>query len=272
MKGSSFQAWGGLCLFVPRTMLMLTLTVSLSAVPCAADTQRPAKVARIGWLGLGAGSSPEAFLHGLRELGWVEGQNLIMEYRRAAGQHERLPQLAAELVRLQVDIIVTGSGEQAILAAKYATSTIPIVMAVSVAPVETGLVASLARPGGNITGLSIMAPEGGGKRLELLKEAIPQAARVAVLWNAALPGKDLELQHTQAAAHALGVTLHAVEVRRPDDFDGAFAAIAQGHPDALITFSEPLTIMHRTQIVAFAAKHRLPMVSETRVFAEAGGS
>jgi len=274
MKCSSFQAGGGFFLFVPLTMLMLTLTVSLLAVPFAADAQRPAKVAQIGWLGTGAGSpapAREAFLQGLRELGWVEGQNIVIAWRFAGGRAELLPDLAAELVGLQVDVIVSGGGEPAILAAKQATSTIPIVMAVSDAPVETGLVASLARPSGNITGLSIQASETGGKRLELLTQAVPQASRVAVLWNAAYPGKAFELKDIEVAARALGVTLQSVEVRGPVDFEHAFAAIAKERPDALITIGEPLTNRHRTQIVDFATKHRLPMMSHDKEFAEAGG-
>jgi putative ABC transport system substrate-binding protein len=274
MKCSFFQTRGEVLLFVPLTMLMLILTLSVLAVPFAADAQRPAKVARIGWLAMGAGPpSPnhKAFLHGLRELGWVEGQNIVMAYRWAEGRQERLPKLAAELVRLQVNVIVCGGGEPVILAAKQATTTIPIVMAVSAAPVETGLVASLARPGGNITGLSIQAPDAGAKRLELLKEAVPQASRVAVLWNASYPGKDLEWQETQRAARTLSIRLHSIEVRRPEDFDGAFAAIIRERPDALLTFSEPLANLHSRQIVGFAIQNQLPLMSETKAWAETGG-
>jgi putative ABC transport system substrate-binding protein len=235
------------------------------------------KVRRIGYLGKchGHGSRSQYFLdalrHGLRELGWVEGQNLVIEWRFAEGRDERLPELAAELVRLGVEVIVTGGGEPVVRALMHATSTMPIVMAVSVAPVEAGLVASLARPGGNVTGLSIQAAETGGKRLELLKEAVPQATRMAVLWNAAHPGKDLEWHYTQVAAQALGVTLHSIEVRRPDEVDGALAAVAAERPDALIVFSEPLTLGHQRRIVDFATQHKLPMISETSEFAEAGG-
>jgi putative ABC transport system substrate-binding protein len=170
-----------------------------------------------------------------------------------------------------VDVIVTSSGEPAILAAKRATTTIPIVMAVSADPVGTGLVASLARPGGNVTGLSILAPEVAGKRLQLLKDAVPRVSRVAVLWNAAYPGKALELSETQSAAQALGVKLQSVEVRGPDDFPSAFSAITRASPDALITFSDPLTNSERRRIVDFAVRSRLPMISETRSFADTGG-
>jgi len=247
--------------------IIVILALGLLAAPLAAEAQPAGKVRRIGLLGLACTDSPrdqyqrEVFLQGLREFGWVEGQNLAIECRST--------DLAAELVRLPVDVIVTG-GERQSLAAKQATSTIPIVMAVSAAPVEAGLVASLARPGGNVTGLSIMAPEGGGKRLELLKDAVPQASRIAVLWNAAHPGKALEWQATQAMARTMGVTLHSVEVRGPDDFDGAFATIARERPDALIVFSDALVTPRHRRVVDFATQHRLPMISETKEFAEAG--
>jgi putative ABC transport system substrate-binding protein len=230
----------------------LVLSFLLFAPSLGADAQEARKAPRIGWLGLASANAPrtqyhlEVFRQGLREHGWMEGQNFTIEYRSAEGRAERFADLATELVRLPVDVLVTASGEAAIRALRHATSTIPIVMAVSLAPVETGLVASLARPGGNITGLSIQAAEMGGKRLGLLKEAVPQAARVAVLWNAAHPGKDVELKDTQTAARALGVTLHAVAVRGPDDFDPAFAAIAKEHPDALPSRCEPAVRRGRT--------------------------
>jgi putative ABC transport system substrate-binding protein len=162
-------------------------------------------------------------------------------------------------------------GEPGIRALKEATTMIPIVMMVSADPVGTGLVASLARPGGNVTGMSILALAVGGKRLELLRQAIPRITRVAVLWNAAYPGKDLEWKDTQVAARTLGVTLQSVEVRGPADFDTAFRTIARARPDALITFSEPLTLFHQKPILDFAAKNRLPLISEIREFADNGG-
>jgi len=263
---------------MPRSTLaiIVTLAFAILTVLLTADAQQPGKMPRIGYLGSGYADSPrtqslhEVFRRGLREHGWVEGQNIAVERRFAEGKTERFPELAAELVRLQVDVIVTG-GSQTARAAKEATRTIPIVMAVSGDPVGSGLVASLARPGGNITGLSIQATEVGGKRLELLKEAVPQASRIAVLWNAAEPGKELEWQDTQRAAQALGVTLHSVEVRGPEDFDRAFAAIARERPDALLTFSDPLTLQHQRRIVDFATQNRLPLMSEGKEFAEAGG-
>ena len=252
--------------------LIAMLVLGLLVASLAANAQRVEQVARIGRLTRPSvnpqrdQSLREAFLQGLREFGWVEGQNILIEAGRA---EESLPDLAARLVQLPVDVLVTG-GEAGTLAAIHATRTIPIVMAVSADPVGAGLVASLARPGGNVTGLSIMAPEGGGKRLELLKEAVPQASRVAVLWNAALRGKVLEWQDTQVAAKALGVTLHSVEVRGPDDFDSAFAAIARERPDALITMSDAFIITHQRRIVDFVAENRLPMISESKEFAVAG--
>jgi putative ABC transport system substrate-binding protein len=255
--------------------VIVTLTLSLLMAPLAADAQPLANIPRIGWLG---GTSPavnpavlEAFRHGLREHGWVEGQNLVIEYRWAEGRFERLPDLAAELVRLPVDVIVPVASDPTIRAAQQATSTIPIVMAVSSDPVGSGFVASLARPGGNITGVSGLVPEVAGKRLQLLKDVVPHAARVAVLWNATHAGKVLEWQETQVAAQALGVTLQSIEVRGPDDFAPAFAVLTTERPDALITLAEPLTIMYRRQIADFAVTHRLPMISQLKEFAEAGG-
>jgi putative ABC transport system substrate-binding protein len=255
---------------------IVVLILSLLAMPLAAAAQHAGQVPRIGYLGSAAADSQcgqhlrDVFRQELRELGWVEGQNLAIEERWAAGRAERFPALAAELVSLSVDVLV-GGGNQANQALRHATSTIPIVMAVSSDPVGVGLVASLARPGGNITGLSIQAAEVGGKRLELLKEAVPQASRVAVLWNTSEPGKAAEWHDTQVAAHALGVTLHSVEVQGPDNFDRAFTAITRMRPDALITFSDPLTLNHQRRIVDFATRHRLPLVSESKEFAAAGG-
>jgi len=239
--------------------------------PLAAHAQPPAQVLRIGVLLFSGPDSPaiEPFRQGLREHGWVEGQNLAIEWRYADGQAERLPALAAELVRLPVNVLVTHG--LTIRPAQHATQTIPIVMAIVTDPVGSGLVASLARPGGNLTGLSIGAAELGGKRLELLMQAVTQAARVAVLWNPANPNKVLEWQGTQTAAHALGVSLHSVEVRGPDDFEGAFATLTRERPDALITFADPLTLAQHRRIVAFATQHRLAMISELKAFAEAGG-
>ena len=253
--------------------LIVTLMLTIVAVPFAVDAQRAARVPRIGILGLAGAYTHtlDAFREGLRDLGWVEGRNIDFEYRSAEGQPERLPALAAELVQLRVDVIFTGSGNIGVLAARQATATIPIVMAISADPVGSGLVASLARPGGNITGLSALSPETAGKRLEFLREAVPQASRVAVLWNAAYPGRMIEWSETQVAARALGVTLHSLEVRAPGDFDHAFSEMARERPDALIAFADPLINRHQTQIVEFAAKRRLPMIIARKEFVEAGG-
>jgi putative ABC transport system substrate-binding protein len=248
---------------------MTGLVLSILIALLAAETQPRSTVPRIGILTTAAEASTpswEAFRHGLRDLGYVEGQNLVLEYRFAAGQNERLPALAAELVRLQVDLIVTNNPAGA-QAAKDATETIPIVTA-------TGghhVVASLARPGGNITGLTLMAPELAGKRLELLKEALPHVSRVAVLQNASNPVSPDELREVEAAARGLGLHLHAFAVRQPDELDRVFAAISKEGAEALIVQGDAVFWYHRTRMVALAAQHRLPAVFDAREFADAGG-
>jgi putative tryptophan/tyrosine transport system substrate-binding protein len=251
--------------------LLGMLVVGLLTATFTATAPRSAPVPRVGVLLFSGPDSAavESLRQGLREHGWVEGQNLAMAWRFAEGHAERLPALAADLVQLPVDVLVTHG--PTIRPAQHATQTIPIVMAVVTDPVSSGLVASLARPGGNLTGISIGAAELGGKRLELLLQAVPGASRVAVLWNAALADKVPEWQGTQTAARALGVALHSVEVRGPADFDGAFATLAQARPDALITLADALTLTHLRRIVAFATAHRLAMISELKDFAEAGG-
>ncbi len=239
-----------------------------------ADAQPPPKVPRIGIL-TGASTSVtahllEAFRQGLRELGYVEGQNIAIESRSAEGKLERLPDLAAELVRLKVDVIVT-SGTPAALATKQASRTIPIVMGFAADPVETGLVASLARPGGNITGSSLMAPELAGKRLQLLKEVVPGASRVAVLSNPTVPYTALMVKETEAAARVLGVQLQPLEVRAPQDIDRAFEAAIRGRASALIVVEEALVQTHQARIAGLAAKSRLPAMYGQRDFVEAGG-
>jgi ABC-type uncharacterized transport system substrate-binding protein len=206
----------------------------------------------------------------LRELGLIEGKNLIFEGRYAENDLERLPALASELVSLKVDVIV-GVGTLAPLAAKRATSTIPIVMAAAGDPVGNGLVASLAGPGGNVTGTSLMAPDLAGKRLELLTELLPGISRVAVLWNAANPYSALVCKKTVGAARILGIELQSLEVRAPADFDGALEAATGQHAAALITVEDPLTNGHRGKIAEFAAGKRLPTMAGLRIFADAGG-
>jgi putative ABC transport system substrate-binding protein len=252
-------------------IIFVTLTVGMLLLPCATDAQVAAHP-RIGVLSLFAppDHQVEALKQGLRELGWVDGQNVEVEYRYAHAQFERLPQLVGELIRLKVDVIVAG-GEAGIQAAREATRTIPIVMANSGDPVGTGLIASLARPGGNITGSSLLLPELGGKRLALLRETVPTVSDVAVLWNPTNAAKPLEWKSTQAVADALGVRVTSFEVREPTDFAPAFAAIVKARTNGLITLTEPLTRAHRRQIGEFAVKNRLPMIAEVRDFADAGG-
>ena len=253
--------------------LILPLALAVLAAQLAAEAQQPGKTPRIGFLGGGREDGQyllNAFREGLRERGYVEGQSIVIDWKFSRGRDELFPALAAELVSQGVEVIVVGGGLAA-HAARKATSTIPIVLAVSADPVGTGLVASLARPGGNVTGLSILAIEAAGKRLELLKEVVPRASRVAVLWNVTYPAKAQEWRETQAAARALGVALHSAEVRDPGDLDQALSEVARAKPDAIIAFSEPMLMRHRRRVIDFARKHRLPLVSETSEFADAGG-
>ena len=242
------------------------------AWPLAARTQQSGKIHAIGLLSP-ASRSPSvvpALFDALAELGWIEGKNVVFERRYAENRLERLPELAAELVRLNVDVIVA-IGTPGPLAAKRATSTIPIVMAAAGDPLGSGLVASLARPGGNVTGMSLMAPDLGGKRLELLKELLPRLARVAVLWNATNPYAAIVFKEMQAAGPTLGIEVQSFEVRSPDDFDGAFGIARRQRPDALITVEDPLTFSHRKRIADFAIGQQLPSLHGIREFAAAGG-
>ena len=241
----------------------------------ATEAQQPAKVARIGYLGGKASNSPtvEALLQGLRDLGWVEGRNVTIEYRDPQGNLERLPALAAELIALKVDVIVAPVTPYA-LAAKQATRTIPIVF-VSLDAVSTGLVASLARPGGNLTGVSALVPDSVGKCLEQLKQAVPRVSRVAVLWQ---PGayperteKDM-LTEAEVAGRALGVQLQFVEARVPADLDRAFSEMRKARVGALTVLTSLMLIRERRRLVELAARHRLPaMYSVTEFVREAGG-
>jgi putative ABC transport system substrate-binding protein len=210
------------------------------------------------------------FSEALRKLGWIEGKNIAFVDRFAENRIERLSEVAAGLARLKVDIIVV-IGTQAAIAVRQATSTIPIVMASGSDPMEVGLVASLARPGGNVTGLSTMAPEVAGKRLELLKEVFPGASRVAALWNTDTPSAAPVFKETKRAAKILGIEVQPLEVAGSGDFDGAFEAAVRERVDALITIEDPLTFDHRERIVRFAADRHLPAVYGQREFVEAGG-
>jgi putative tryptophan/tyrosine transport system substrate-binding protein len=259
-----------------RRVFISCIAISLLAAPLAVEAQPAGKIPQIGFLVAASASDSayarliEAFRQGLRDLGYVEGRNIVVEYRYADGKYERLPALAAELVRLKVDVIVS-HGTNAPLAAKKATSAIPIVMTSAGDPVGSGLVSSLARPGGNVTGLSLMIPELGGKRLQLLKEILPGLSRVAVLWNAANPYASLVVREMEATATTLGVQLQSLVVRGPDDFEGALAAATTGRAGALTAVEDPLTITKRRQIVDFAAKRRLPAIYGVKEFVDAGG-
>ena len=255
----------------------ILVAVILLAVGVTAEAQQPKKVPRIGYL---TGTSPsarsariEAFGQGLRELGYVEGKNIVIEYRYAEGKLDRMTELAADLVRLNVEVIVTG-GPLVTRAAKEATTTIPIVMTQDADPVGSGFVASLARPGGNITGLSTLSPEINGKRLELLKEIVPKLSRVAVLGTSTRPGTAQELKEVELAAGAFGVKLQYLDVLDPKDIETAFRAASKGRVDAvLMLVSGGIVDAHRTTIVELAVKTRLPVIYGTggRAFVEAGG-
>src|SRR5438132_6377567 len=256
-----------------RILIWLLITVLLTTAPTS-EAQQPEKVSRIGFL---IASSPsaiaprmDAFRQGLRELGYVEGKNIVIERRHADGKSDHLPALAAELVSLKVDVIVT-SGPTATRPAKGATSTIPIVMTFDNDPVGSGFVASLARLGGNITGLSTLSPEISGKQLELLKEIVPRLSHVAVLIISKAPGTVQALKEMELAAGAFGVKLQYLEVRDPKDIETAFRAASKEGADAVIVLPSPVTLSQRRQVVDFAATRRLPGIYWATEFVEAGG-
>jgi putative ABC transport system substrate-binding protein len=264
MNRRAFIASGGAAILVPRL---------------TAEAQQAAKIARIGYLSPYLATSPhlrEAFRQGLRDLGYVEGRNLVIEYRDAEGKVERLPALAAELVALKVDVIVTEAGSTVVpLAAKQATRTIPIVFASAADPVGRGLVTSLARPGGNVTGLASLNAELVGKRLELLTQAVPGLGQVAVLW---LPGGSLGertekemLTGAEVAARGLGVRLQFVEARDPADFDRAFSDMTRARAGALTLLPSNMFRRGHRRLVDLAERHRLPTVYFAREFVDAGG-
>jgi len=258
-----------------RIGLAVVLVLSLILAP-PAEAQQPAKVPRLGYLVLAPLSktpSPEraAFLAGLRDLGWIEGKTIVIEYRSAQSNPELLDDLAEDLARMKVDVIVTAGSNALLRAAARATSTIPIVMPGSADPVAEGFVASLARPGGNVTGRSSMGPQLGSKRLELLKETIPRVSKVAVLWNPGMSGADLELLAMRPTAHKLKVTLKPLPVRNADDLARAFAVLEKERPDALTMFFDERTSGYRELVGDFAKQHKLPTVFGAKEFAEAGG-
>jgi putative ABC transport system substrate-binding protein len=253
---------------------IVALVVTLAMCGAVATAQQPTKIPRIGFL---SGQSPsaistrtEAFRQGLRELGYVEGKNIVIEWRYAEGKLDRLPALAAELVRLKVDVIVT-SGTGSTRPANEATNTIPIVMTQDPDPVGDGFVASLARPGRNITGLSTLSPELSGKRLELLKEIVPKVSRVAVLGTSTNASTAQALRETELAAGALAVKLQYLDVRGPKDIEAAFRAASKERADAVIVMMGPVLASQRTQILELAVKSRLPAIYGSAVNVEAGG-
>ena len=258
---------------ISRRTFLATVTGSLLAAPVAGWAQPAGKVPRIGFLFYGApGPSAEvdAFRQGLRELGYIEGRNINVEYRFASGSVGRLPELATELVRLKVDVIVTPT-TPASMAAKQATGTIPIVFAVVADAVGAGLITNFARPGGNITGLTSISAELSGKRLELLKQVAPKASRLAVLYNPSDRSNVLMLKELQESAPALGLTMHPLEVRGPGEFEGAFAALTRERAQALFGAAGVLTLEHRKTLVSLATKSRIPVMWGHRQFVEVGG-
>ena len=253
---------------------ILVLAVGILTAPLGADAQRPAKVPRIGVLMPvstdAAAPNLEAFRQGLRDLGYVEGRNIAFEYRHARGWDGALPGFATELVRLNVDLILTW-GTPAARAAKQATTTIPIVMGAIADPIGTGIVTNLARPGENITGLSSIATDIEGKRLELLRELIPHASRIATLWNPSNPVSTLILKQTRVAADALRIELVPVGVRAASELEAAFAVIARHRPDGLTVQTEVLLLDQKARILDFVTKSRLPAAYGYREFVDAGG-
>jgi ABC-type uncharacterized transport system substrate-binding protein len=259
---------------ISRRAFLATMTSSLLGVPIAAGAQPAGKIPRIGFLG-NATPALEAhlvgpFREGLRDLGYVEGQNIVIDYRWADGDYARLPGLIAELIAQRVDVIVT-AGTPASLAVKKATTSVPLVMVAVGDPVATGLVASLGRPGGSITGLTSIAAEMEGKRLELLREVIPRISHIAVLWNAASPIQVIQERETRAAAQVLGMKYLSLGVRTREEIEDAFATIVKDRPGALLVLADRLFLYHRARLMSFATQHHLPGVHAYRELVEAGG-
>ena len=258
-----------------RRREFITLVGGAAAVwPHIARAQQAGKIPRVGFLG-NSTAALEAnlvgpFREGLRELGYEEGRNIAIEYRWAEGKYERFPALVAELLAVPVDVIVT-AGTPATLAVKKATSTVPLVMIAVGDPVGTGIVPSLARPGGNITGLSSIAPDLEGKRLELLREVVPGLSQVALLWNPLNLFHAGSLQQARTAAQALGIKLQTLAVRVPEELDGTFAAIVKERPDALLLLADRVFLHNRVRLMEFATKRRIPNVNAYRELVEAGG-
>jgi putative ABC transport system substrate-binding protein len=272
MVGSRRSGLPGL---LARLALIAAVAVSMLALPFPAASQPAQKVFRVGHVAAGGrtpdGAPPRPLRDTLRGLGYIEGQNIVYEARFAEGRVERLPDMVAELIRLKVDVLVAQGGA-ATAAAKQATSTIPIVMApASGDAVATGMIASLARPGQNITGLTDESVQLSAKRMELLKEAVPKAARIAVLWNANDQGMTLRYREIEKAARILHVEVQAHGVRDPDDFETAFSAMTRQRPDAMFLVADAITIFHRKRFIEFAATQRVPAMYETDVHVRDGG-
>ena len=257
-----------------RKIFCFALGAMLFALCSSVEPQQPKKVPRIVYLAASPASANagrlEAFRQGLRDIGYVEGENIVIETRYADGKFDRLPALAAELVRLKVDVIIT-AGPPVTRAVKEATATIPVVMAQDGDPVGNGFVASLARPGGNITGMSQLAAEISGKQLELLKETVPKLSRVAVLGTSTRPGNAQALKETELAAETFGVRLQYLDVRGPKDIETAFREARQGRAGAVLVLQSPVFTSQRTQVAEFAAKTRLPAIYPQTEYTEAGG-
>ena len=257
-----------------KTVICSWLTVCLLSVSLVEAQQQPSKVPRIGFLNATSASVEstriEAFRQGLRELGYIEGKNIVIEFRHAEGKFDRLPALAAELVRLKVDIIVT-AGPAVTRPAKEATSTIPIVMAQDTDPVGSGFVASLARPGGNVTGLAALAPEMAGKQLELMKEIIPKLSRVAIIGNSNVPGDAVALRQTVLAAGGHQIYLSYLDLQEPKDIESTIRTAAKGRADALMVLGNPTLNAHRKQIVDLVVEHRMPATYARPEYIDAGG-
>ena len=254
---------------ISRGGLVVAFVLALLSPPRSADAQPPERTVRVGFLVPASPSDDvEGFLAGMRDLGYVEGRNLIVEYRAAGGKSERLDDLVAELIRLKVDVIVTG-GTPAALAARRARTVIPVVIGAMGDPVESGVVATLARPGGNITGLSLQTSEGfAGKYLELLREAVPKVSRVAILGR---PSARSPVQAMEQAARSLDVRVQLIEVDQPGQLEAAFAAMTAQNVGALVVTPSPFNVTHRDRIVSLAAKQRLPAMYGLTAFVDAGG-
>jgi putative ABC transport system substrate-binding protein len=253
-----------------RRDFIALVSSAVAAWPLGALAQQSGKIWRIGFIAHRYEKFYDPLFQGLRELGYVEGQNLIVERRYAEGHAERFQEFAAEMVRLKVDAVIVVTTPAA-FAVRNATTTIPIVHPAAIDPVGTGLIASLAHPGGNITGLAVLNAETSAKRLELLREVVPGLSRGAVLWNSANPANGLAWKETEGAGRALGVALQSQEVRAPKDFEGAFAAIVQQHPDILLVLQDALTLEYRKEIISFALREHIPGMYVGKEWVEEGG-